>query len=260
MNPADGYPVGAVARIAKVTVRTLHHYDEIGLLSPGGRTPAGYRRYGEADLGRLQRILFYRELGFPLEEIAAVLDDDSVSPSEHLRRQHRLLTDRIAHLQALAAAVEHAMEAEKMGIQLTPEEKFELFGENYREEWETEAEQRWGDTAAWAESQRRTGGYDRADWERIKVETDALNARLVELFTAGEPADGEPATDLAEAHRQHIRQNFYDCTFEIHRGIAGMYLADPRFTQVYEDLAPGLAQWLHDAMLANADRRTGGGA
>ncbi|WP_051740531.1 MerR family transcriptional regulator [Kitasatospora sp. MBT66] len=253
-----GRTVGAVARIAKVTVRTLHHYDEIGLLSPRGRTPAGYRRYDEADLGRLQRILFYRELGFPLEEIAAVLDDDSVSPSEHLRRQHRLLTDRIAHLQKLAVAVEHAMEAEKMGIQLTPEEKFELFGEHYREEWEGEAEQRWGDTPAWAESQRRTGGYDKADWQRIKAEADALNARLAEVFTAGEPADGGPAMDLAEAHRQHIRDNFYDCTYEIHRGLAGMYVADPRFTAVYEQLAPGLAQWLHDAMLANAAFRTDG--
>ncbi|MEV6979197.1 MerR family transcriptional regulator [Kitasatospora sp. NPDC093806] len=252
-----GHTVGAVARIAKVTVRTLHHYDEIGLLSPRARTRAGYRRYDEADLTRLQRILFYRELGFPLEEIATILDDDSVSPSEHLRRQHRLLTDRIAHLQELAAAVEHAMEAEKMGIQLTPEEKFEVFGESYREEWESEAEQRWGDTEAWAQSQRRTGSYSKADWERIKAEADALNARLVELFTAGEPADGGPAMDLAEVHRQHICENFYDCTFEIHRGIAGMYVADPRFTEVYERLAPGLARWLHDAMLANAAFRTG---
>ncbi|WP_406091247.1 MerR family transcriptional regulator [Kitasatospora purpeofusca] len=265
MNSGDedgrtGRTVGAVARIAKVTVRTLHHYDEIGLLSPRGRTPAGYRRYDEADLGRLQRILFYRELGFPLEEIAAVLDDDSVSPSEHLRRQHQLLTDRIAHLQKLAAAVEHAMEAEKMGIQLTPEEKFELFGDSYREEWETEAEQRWGSTGAWAESQRRTGGYGKADWERIKAEGDVLNARLVEAFTAGEPADGGPATDLAEEHRQQITGNFYECGHEMHCCLAEMYVADSRFTAVYEQLAPGLARWLHDAILANAARRTGGQA
>ncbi|MFD0277211.1 MerR family transcriptional regulator [Kitasatospora sp. NPDC127111] len=254
---SDGYSVGEVARVAGITVRTLHHYDEIGLLSPGGRTPAGYRRYQDTDLDRLQQILFYRELGFPLEEIAAILDDHSVSPREHLRRQHRLLTERIAHLQELAAAVEHAMEAKKMGIQLTPEEKFELFGESYREEWEAEAEQRWGDTEAWAQSQRRTAEYGKADWQRIKAETDALNARLVEAFTAGEPADGGPAMDLAEVHRQHICENFYDCTFEIHRGIAGMYVADPRFTEVYERLAPGLARWLHDAMLANAAFRTG---
>ncbi|MEU6234285.1 MerR family transcriptional regulator [Kitasatospora sp. NPDC047058] len=254
---SDAYSVGEVARIARITVRTLHHYDEIGLLSPGGRTPAGYRRYQDADLDRLQQILFYRELGFPLEEIAAILDDHSVGPREHLRRQHRLLTERITHLQELAAAVEHAMEAKKMGIQLTPEEKFEIFGESYREEWEDEAEQRWGDTEAWTQSQRRTAEYGKADWQRIKAEADALNARLVEAFTAGEPADGGPAMDLAEVHRQHICDNFYDCTFEIHRGIAGMYLADPRFTEVYEQLAPGLARWLHDAMLANAAFRTG---
>ncbi|MFJ9946492.1 MerR family transcriptional regulator [Kitasatospora sp. NPDC091207] len=254
---SGGYSVGAVAKIAKVTVRALHHYDEIGLLTPRGRTPAGYRRYQDTDLDRLQRILFYRELGFPLEEIAAILDDDSVSPSEHLRRRHRLLTDRISHLQAMAAAVEHAMEAEKMGIQLTPEEKFEVFGASYQESWETEAEQRWGDTDAWAQSQRRTGGYGKEDWQRIKAEADALNARLVEAFTAGEPADGGPAMDLAEVHRQHIRDHFYDCTFAIHRGIAGMYVADPRFTATYERLAPGLARWLHDAILANAAFRTG---
>ncbi|MFF2141167.1 MerR family transcriptional regulator [Kitasatospora sp. NPDC058190] len=250
----EDYSVGAVAKIAKVTVRALHHYDEIGLLSPAGRTRTGYRRYVDADLDRLQQILFYRELGFPLEEIAAILDDDSVSPSEHLRRQHRLLTDRIRHLQELATAVEHAMEARRMGIQLTPEEKFEIFGEGYREEWEQEAEQRWGDTEAWAESQRRTGGYTKADWQRIQNEMTELNNRLVEAVTAGEPADGTAAMDLAEAHRQHICRNFYDCTFTIHRGLACLYVSDPRWTTTYEDLAPGLAQWLHDAILANADR------
>ncbi|MFJ4185985.1 MerR family transcriptional regulator [Kitasatospora sp. NPDC089509] len=255
MNGDEGYPVGAVAKIAKVTVRTLHHYDEIGLLSPAGRTRSGYRRYVDADLDRLQQILFYRELGFALEEIAAILDDDSVSPSEHLRRQHALLTDRIRHLQELATAVEHAMEARRMGVQLTPEEKFEIFGEGYREEWEQEAEQRWGRTEAWAESQRRTGAYGKEDWQRIQGEMTALNTRLVEALTAGEPADGTVATDLAEEHRQHISRNFYDCTFTIHRGLGSLYVQDPRWTNTYEELAPGLAQWLHDAIVANADRR-----
>ncbi|MEU8512499.1 MerR family transcriptional regulator [Kitasatospora sp. NPDC048722] len=254
---SDGYSVGALAKIAKVTVRTLHHYDEIGLLSPAGRTRAGYRRYVDTDLDRLQQILFYRELGFPLEEIAAILDDDSVSPSEHLRRQHSLLTDRIKHLQELATAVEHAMEARRMGVQLTPEEKFEIFGEDYQEEWEQEAEQRWGDTEAWAESQRRTGSYGKADWERIQAEMTALNDRLAAAVAAGEPADGTLAMDLAEEHRQHICQNFYDCTFTIHRGLACLYVEDPRWTAGYEKTAPGLAQWLHDAILANAARHEG---
>src|SRR5262245_24396153 len=92
------YSIGKVAEIAGVTVRTLHHYDEIGLLSPSDRTSTGYRRYDDADLDRLQQIRFYRELDFPLEEIAAILDDPDADPMAHLRRQHGLLSERIAKL------------------------------------------------------------------------------------------------------------------------------------------------------------------
>ncbi|GAA2142683.1 MerR family transcriptional regulator [Kitasatospora kazusensis] len=250
----SSYSVGQVAAIAKVTVRTLHHYDGIGLLSPGGRTPAGYRRYQDADLDRLQQILFYRELGFPLEEIAAILDDHSVSPSAHLRRQHQLIGERIEHLQELATAVERAMEAQKMGIQLTPEEKFEVFGAEYDEDWEAEAQDRWGGTEAWKQSQSRTGGYTKADWERITAEMHEINSRLVQVFGTGAAADSTEATDLAEVHRQHITEHFYDCHFAIHRGLGEMYVADPRFAANYEKLAPGLAQWFRDAIIANADR------
>ncbi|MER8186671.1 MerR family transcriptional regulator [Kitasatospora sp. NPDC094015] len=258
MPPQDSYTVGQLAKLAKVTVRTLHHYDEIGLLSPGGRTPAGYRRYAEADLDRLQQILFYRELGFPLEQIAAILDDRSVGPSEHLRRQHRLIGERIGHLQELAAAVERAMEARTMGMQLTPEEKFEVFGPDYDENWEAEAEQKYGGSQPWEQSRRRTAGYSKADWEEIKAEGEELNARLAAAFTAGVAADSARAADLAEEHRQQITARYYDCGYEIHRGLAAMYLADPRFTAVYEQLAVGLAQWFHDAIIANADRHSAG--
>ncbi|GAA1964822.1 MerR family transcriptional regulator [Kitasatospora viridis] len=256
----EGYSVGQVAKIAKVTVRTLHHYDGIGLLSPSGRTAAGYRRYRDGDLDRLQQILFYRALGFPLEEIAAILDDPDSRPRDHLRRQHALLRDRIRQLEELATAVEHAMEAEKMGIQLTPEEKFELFGPDYDESWEQEAEQRWGNTEAWAESQRRTGSYSKEDWARIQVEADALNERLAAALKAGLPASGEEAMDLAEEHRRHICDNFYDCTPAIHRGLGCLYTDDPRFTANFEKLAEGLAVWLREAITANADRIERAGA
>ncbi|WP_457029113.1 MerR family transcriptional regulator [Kitasatospora sp. P5_F3] len=249
--------VGQVATIAKVTVRTLHHYDEIGLLSPGGRTPAGYRRYRDTDLDRLQQILFYRELGFSLEEIAAILDDGTVSPTEHLRRQHELLHARISHLQELAAAVEHAMEASTMGIQLTPEEKFEVFGRDYQESWEAEAEQQYGESDAWQQSRRRTGRYTKADWARIKAEGDALNARYAAALTAGIAPDSAEGMALAEAHRQQITDAYYDCGYAIHRGLAEMYLADERFTATYERIAPGLAHWLHAAIIANAEAYEG---
>ncbi|MGY2126864.1 MerR family transcriptional regulator [Blastococcus sp. SYSU DS0617] len=247
--------VGEVAALAGVTVRTLHHYDRIGLLSPSGRTSAGYRQYSAADLDRLHQVLLYRELGFPLEEVATLLDDPSADPADHLRRQHRLLRDRLERTTAMVAAVEKEMEARDMGISLTPEERFELFGDWLPEEYEAEAEQRWGDTDAWAESQRRTRAYSKDDWIRIKAETDDVEARFAGALRAGVAPDSEEAMELAEEHRQQISRNFYDCPPEMHAGLGRMYVEDERFTAHYEQRAPGLAQFVSTAVQANAARQ-----
>ncbi|MFW3169795.1 MerR family transcriptional regulator [Geodermatophilus sp. CPCC 206100] len=249
--------VGEVAALAGVTVRTLHHYDRIGLLSPSGRTSAGYRRYSPADLDRLHQVLVYRELGFPLEEVATLLDDPSADPAEHLRRQHRLLLDRVERTSAMVTAVEKEMEARAMGIDLTPEEKFELFGDWLPEEYEAEAEQKWGDTEAWAQSQRRTRAYTKDDWVRIKAEGEDVESRFAAALRDGVPADSAAAMDLAEEHRQQISRNFYDCSYEIHAGLGRMYVEDGRFTAHYERIAPGLAQYVSDAIQTNAARHGG---
>ncbi|WP_326774706.1 MerR family transcriptional regulator [Streptomyces sp. NBC_01445] len=248
------YSVGQVAGFAGVTVRTLHHYDEIGLLAPVGRSHAGHRRYSDADLDRLQQILFYRELGFPLDEVAALLDDPDADPRAHLRRQHELLTARIGELQKMAEAVEHAMEARRMGINLTPEEKFEVFGDKDPERYAQEAEERWGGTDTYAESQRRAARYTKDDWKRMQAEVADWGERYDALMAAGEPATGERAMDMAEEHRQHITKWFYECGFEIHCGLGEMYVADERFKEFYESMRPGLAEHLRDAILANAVR------
>ena len=120
------YSVGQVADLAGVTVRTLHHYGQIGLLEPEDRSGAGYRRYSDDDLQRLQHILFYRELGFPLDDIATILSDPGANTGAHLRRQRELLRNRISRLTAMITSVEKELEAYTMGIQLTPEEKFEI--------------------------------------------------------------------------------------------------------------------------------------
>jgi MerR family transcriptional regulator, thiopeptide resistance regulator len=246
------YAVGGVAEFAGITVRTLHHYDEIGLLSPGERSPNGYRRYGEADLERLQQILYYRELGFSLEEIAAILDDPHADAAAHLRRQHRLLRERIGRLEAMVAAVERAMEAQQMGIPLTPQERFEVFGDFDPDQYAEEAEQRWGDTDAYRESQRRVQRYTKQDWLALKAEGEQTASALAAALRAGTPADDAAVLDLAEAHRQHITKWFYDCSYEVHRGLADMYAADDRFRAFYERIAPGLADYLRDAIHANA--------
>ena len=255
MDEPSPLTVGRVARLAGVTVRTLHHYDEIGLLSPGDRSAAGYRRYDEADLDRLQRILFYRELGFGLDEIRTVMTDGGADASAHLRRQHGMLRDRIRRLERMAAAVEKALEARTMGINLTPEERFEVFGDFDPDQHAAEVEERWGDTDAYRESQRRVSRYTKADWERMKTEAGAATNAIVDAMRAGLPADSVEAMDGAEAHRRHTNDWFYDCTYEIHVGLAEMYLADPRFTATYENIAPGLAQYVHDAITANAARQ-----
>jgi DNA-binding transcriptional MerR regulator len=239
--------------MAGVTVRTLHHYDDIGLLHPNGRSEAGYRRYTDDDLERLQRILFYRELELGLDEIrqALAVNGDSLV---HLRRQHRLLQERIQRLSRLSAAVAVAMEAHQMNIKLTPEERLEIFGTFNPDDHRAEVEERWGNTDPYRESARRTAGYSKADWARIKAEGAAATQAMADALAAGLPADSEAAMTGAEAHRRQIDSAFYPCSHEMHVGLAEMYVADPRFSATYEAIAPGLTQYIHDAIVANAAR------
>jgi DNA-binding transcriptional MerR regulator len=250
----DDYSIGAVAEFAHVSVRTLHHYDEIGLVVPSARTAAGHRRYSAADLRRLRDVLYYRELGFGLDDIARMLADPGAATDTHLRRQHRLLRDRIARDTQLLRALEKEMEGRRMGISLTPEEQFEIFGsDKYTGEYAQEAERRWGDTAAWQESQRRTAAYTKQDWLAIKAEADEINQAFAAAMRDGAPADGARATEIAERHRQHLSRWFYECAPEFHRGLAELYVADERFRANYATVAPGLAQYVHDAIVASAD-------
>lgn len=247
--------VGQVAEEIGVTVRTLHHYDEIGLVSPSERSYAGYRLYTPADLERLQHVVVYRRLGFGLEEIAALLAEGS-DVVEHLRRQRHTITDRIRELVELTGLIDRALESEMKDerYQISSTEMKEIFGDTFEDSYQDEAEQRWGDTDAWKESSRRTKGYSKEQWQRIKGEQDELNARYVEAMQAGVPADSTEAMDLAEEGRQQICRWFYDCPKGMHANIAEMYVGDPRFMKTYEDIVPGLAQYVRDAVVANAAR------
>ena len=128
-----------------------------------------------------------------------------------------------------------------------------MFGDGYGEEYAAEAQSRWGETDAWKQSQERTSRYTKADWAQVKAEQLAVGQAFVAALQAGAPATSEAAMDAAEAHRRSI-QRFYDCSYAMHRGLADMYMADPRFTKTYEDMAAGLAAYVRDAIHANADR------
>ncbi len=257
MSEMSEHRVGEVARMSGVSVRTLHHYHDVGLLVPSGRSEAGYRMYSAEDLERLQRILYYRELDFRLEGIAEILAEPGAPAEDYLRRQHRLLRARRARTEQLIAAIEHEMEVREMGLSLTPEEQFEVFGTDKLAEYGREAEERWGYTEAFEESQRRTAAYTKDDWIEIKRQADANVAEFAAALKDGVPPASETAMDLAEAHRRHISQWFYDCSDQQHRGLADMYIADSRFTRTYDEVAPGLAQYVHDAIVANAGARGG---
>jgi DNA-binding transcriptional MerR regulator len=248
------WTVGQVADLLGVTVRTLHHYDEIGLLVPSERSPAGYRLYTDADIGRLQQIVVYRRLEMPLEEIATLLggDDDAAT---HLRRQRAAVMHRLDELSDIVVAIDRALEREMNEQPATPEDLKELFGDGFTDEYEQEAQQRWGETDAWKQSASRTRRYTKADWADVKAEMDAVNAAFVAALRSGEPPTSEAAMDAAESHRRHIDSRFYGLGHDLHRGLADMYVADPRFTKTYEDLAPGLAAYVRDAIHANADRQ-----
>ena len=247
------WTVGQVAELFGVTVRTLHHYDEIGLLVPSERSGAGYRLYTDGDLARLQQVVVYRRLELPLEEIATLLDGDE-DAVDHPRRQRATVMSRLDELRELVSAIDRALEREMNDQPATPEDLKELFGDGFEDEYQQEAQERWGETDAWKQSQSRTKRYTKADWAQVKAEMDAVNAAFVAALASGEPAAGKAAMDAAEQHRLHIHERFYDLDHAFHRGLADMYVADPRFTKTYEDIAPGLAAYVRDAIHANADR------
>ncbi len=250
------YSIGQVAKLARVTVRTLHYYDQVDLLHPSGRSEAGYRRYSVDDLERLQRILCYRQLGFALDQIKAVIDDPETDPLEHLRQQHTLLIERINALQHMLVAVEKMMEARTMGINLEPDEMLEAFGDTDPVAYREEAEQHWGNTDAWAEAQRRATTYTKDDWKRMQAESAALMTDFAGALASGAQARSSKTMDLAEAHREHLERWFYPCSARMHCGLADLYVNDPRFAAQFDTFAPNLASYLRDAIYANAERNT----
>jgi DNA-binding transcriptional MerR regulator len=248
------HTVGEVARMSDLTVRTLHHYDEIGLLVPSERSETGYRLYTRDDLERLQEILVHRALGFPLDEVRRLLDDPAHDRVAALRRQRELLLTRTAELGGMLRAVEAALDAHEEGTEMTDDALFDgLPGGEYAEE----AEERWGHTDEWAESRRRTRDHSPEDWQRIQEEMAAEEAALAELFHAGEPAESAAAMDVAEALRQHISRWFYPCPLEMHANLGDMYVADPRFTAHYDEPhGEGFAAYVRDAIHANVIARS----
>ena len=250
----DEMTVGSVATLAGVTVRTLHHYDEIGLVVPAGRTNSGYRTYGYREVERLQEVLFFRELGFSLETIRDIVGRPSYNRHAALEQQRELLEQRADRLLEMIDAVDRAAAAQRTGEKMSNEEMLEVFGDFDPAEHEEEAKERWGDSPAFQQSVQRTSSYSKADWEKIKAELDGINQLFLDLMAAGTPAAESAAMDVAEKHRAHITKWYYDCSIEIHAGLGQMYTADVRFKENIDKAGEGLAEYMSAAIAANAGR------
>lgn len=248
------YTVKAVADLANISVRTLHHYDHIGLLRPASVSPAGYRLYSEADLERLQEVLFFRELGFSLSEIKRIISSPRYDRLEALREHHRLLLEKRRRLDKLIRSVARTIESTERGDKMSEEEMFEGFDQKQIDAWTEEARERWGAEHV-DESVRRTKRYTKADWKALYEEMGDLTSRIAEGMDRG-PDDPAVQEQVARWHRI-INERFYDCTPEIFRGLGDLYVDDPRFTATYEKIRPGLAQFLRAAMHIYVDRLEG---
>lgn len=241
------HTVKAVAELAGVSVRTLHHYDAIGLLKPAAHSGAGYRLYSERDLEKLQQVLFFRELGFDLKEIKRILSDPQFDRQAALVEHRKLLLERQDRLRRLIQSVDRTLDAIQKGKPMNAQ-MFEGFD---HAPYEEEARQRWGHTKEFEESQRRWKSYSKDDHAAIQRESQEIMDNLVSLMDRG-PADPQVQQWIAAHHRQ-INERFYTCPTEIYRQIADGYVSDPRFTAFYEKYKPGMAQFMRDAIHVYCD-------
>ncbi|GAA5504505.1 HTH-type transcriptional activator TipA [Deinococcus xinjiangensis] len=251
------WTVGEVAELSRVSIRTLHHYDDLGLLKPSERSEANYRLYTAGDLEQLYRILTWRELGFPLGEIGRLLGADAAEQRRALELRSALLGEQLRQTERQLRAVTSLLQPSRLGEgawNVNKEELKEIFEGFDHSEYEAEVQERWGDTAAYRQSEERTRNYTKADWEQLKAEADALNARYLALLDAGIPADSPQAAAVAEAHRAHFHKWFYDCSPEMLRGVSNLWVQDPRFTKNIDKGRSGLAAYQYAAVQAWAGK------
>ncbi|WP_282938496.1 MerR family transcriptional regulator [Paenibacillus sp. RC67] len=249
------YKVKEVADLSGISVRTLHHYDEIGLLVPESVNEAGYRSYSDRELERLQQILFFREIGFPLKDIKDILDHPDFDRKHALKAHQELLIEKRQRLDSIIDTVNKTIQAMEGEQQMSPHEQFEPFDmtpiEEHKRKYAKEARQKYGD-AAMNQVEQRTSGYSPQDWTTIMEQSASIYTKIAAAMDKG-PEDPQVQESVAEL-RAWITNHFYDCTPEIFRGLGNLYVEDERFTANIDKHKAGLAVFLREAMQVYCDR------
>ena len=254
-SDAGDLTVGQASARLGVTVRTLHHWDEIALAVPSSRSAAGYRLYTEADLERLRRIVVYRELGLGLEAIRNILDDPSATVVVALRAQQDQLAARIDHLTALSEDLSRMVEAHERGLLLTPEEQTATFGPGWNPQWPAEARHLYGDTPEWRQYAERSASRTADDWQAVVDAAGALDEALADAMDAGVQPGSPIADALVEQHRT-VFSAYFPITRQMQVVLGRMYDANPEYAAHYDAIHGGLASWLR--CIIDASARTHG--
>ena len=225
-----------------VSVRTLHYYDEIGLLPPAFVDRAtGYRYYNEDSLLRMQEILFYRELDFSLKSIGEILSSPNYDKNKALKEQKLLLTLKKERLERLISAIDGAVKGENI---------MKAFDNSEFEKYKDEAKEKWGNTDAYKQHAERTKNYSRQKWNDLAEEMDHMMAEFALCMKKDETPDSTEAQNLVKRLQNHITENYYLCTNEILAGLGQMYVADERFQNNIDKHADGTAAFICEAIEA----------
>jgi MerR family transcriptional regulator, multidrug-efflux activator len=249
-----GYTVSEVAQLAGVSVRTLHYYDEIGLLKPASVNPSGYRLYSDADLEKLQQILFFKEIGFELSVVKEILDHPDFDRKQALEAHRQLLVEKMERLQRIVNTVDKTLEALKGGQTMAAGKMFDGFDmrdiEAHMNQYADEARERYGKERVDAVIQR-TSQYSAERWAGIIQKWDEIFRKVAALMDKG-PKALEVQQAVHEI-RQLITDNFYNCTLDIFRGLGNLYVDDERFTANIDRHGKGLAEFLKQAIHVYCD-------
>ena len=235
------------AKLTGFSVRTLHYYDEIGLLKPAFVDEQnGYRFYDEASLERMQEILFCRELDFELKRISQILSSPDYDKQKALAEQRKLLIIKKERLEKIIDALDGAAKG-KITMAAFDNSDYEAA----RKQYEAEAKQRFGETDAYKEHTEKTASYTKEKWQEVNDGLIKVFVKFSECMKNGYPADSSEAKALVKELKAYITENYYTCTNEILAGLGKMYVADERFKANIDKHGEGTAEYVNMAIEIN---------
>lgn len=249
------YKVNEISKLTGVSIRMLHHYDKIGLLVPSEKTEKNYRLYSDEDIKKLYQILIFKELEFPLKEIKSILESSDFDRKEALKLQKDLMIKKKKRMDEIIQSINEVINNLE-GDKKMSEKNFNVFNykkvKEHQKKYEYETKAKYEKTNAYKECNEKTSNYSENDWKKICEEANYIYNELAKLMDRN-PEDKE-VQDLVEKWRNHITDNYYECTIDIFRGLGIMYVADNRFKKNIDKTKDELAEFLSKAIKIYCDK------